>query len=294
MVRFYKTYLGRLLLGLLVLIEVERQQGKAGVTTLVQQFHPVDVLQEDAVNRAVNYYLNGYPDETPSNDEVLLGVFGQMTKKKTDDSDLLDTIVGILRLPYLGGFSASAVKLLRDAILTPAELSELRKTTKSVSKCSCGHEFNSSEMVSVHVSGDTLSLICTKCDRPSYIRCDYCDQLVSMNRVNWKNPVDCGCQKKAKAEQQTTTATLGNHLRTGGAGIILDETAAISPAQMRILRRGVYRSQGATAAMPTQAPPPQPTQQWNVLPTFIGQPGDGNVTFTLPPPPDQLLDLDDE
>ena len=286
MVRFYKTYLGRLLLGLLILIEIERQGGKTGVAALLQQYRSDDPSKENAVANAVNYYLNGYPDETPSNDEVLSGVFGQLTKKKTDDSDLLDTIVGILRLPYLGGFSSSAVKPLRDAILTPSELSELRKLAKSAAKCSCGHAFESSEMVTVNVSGDgQVSLVCTACVRPSYVRCDYCDTLVPAVRANIKvGNVECGCQKKKKLAEQaqaaTPTATLGNHLRTG-AGIMLDETAPLTPAQMRILRRG-------NRVTATTAPPPTPAMaNWH-----IGQPGD-NIVFTTPPP-DQLLGLDDE
>ena len=279
MVRFYKTYLGRLLLGLLILIEMERQGGKAGVATIVQSYRSDDPLKENAVANAVNYYLNAYPDETPSNDEVLEGVFGQLTKKKTDDSDLLDTIVGILRLPYLGGFSSSAVKLLRDAILTPSELGELRKIAKSSAKCSCGHVFESSEMTSVHIDGSgTVSIICTACNRPEYIRCDSCDTLVPAVRANIKvGRVDCGCQRKKKlAEQQQTAAH--------PPGIILDEAGpGPTPAQMRILRRA---GRGVAGPQPPWRHIGQPGDTLGVaLPTFYN--GD-----PIAPPP--LLDLDDE
>ena len=251
MVRFYKTYLGRLLLGLLLLIEVERLEGKTGVITVVQGWQTADSSQQNIVGNAINYYMNGYPDETPSNDDVLQGVFGQLIKKKTDDSDLLDTIVGILRLPYLGGFTSSAVKLLRDAILIPSELSELRKATKSAARCSCGHVFEDAEMATVNRAEGMINLLCTACVRPSYVRCDFCETLVPLVRANIKTgSIECGCQKKAKIAQQTTvyqTPPLQ-------PGIMLDEVAPVlTPAQVRIMRRGASIYNAGRGSSPTPA-----------------------------------------
>lgn len=234
MIRFYKTYLGRMLLGLLILIELEKESGKQAVADAASKWKGSDA-EERLVDKAIAEYMHPYPEETPTNDDVVKGAIGQLSKKKTDDGDLLDTIVDVLRLPFASYLSSGTLKLLRDAILNPGELTDLRKAFKAQSKCGCGHTFTAQEIISITVSQDTITLHCTACQRPNYVRCDHCDQVVLLSgktTMTWRNGVDCGCTKRAEnaAEQQAT---------------------GLSAAQLRTIHRQAARAGGPQAPIPT-------------------------------------------
>lgn len=227
MVRFYKTYLGRMLLGLLILIELEKTEGKQGVAARLGGIDMTDTEAQVVANQ-LDLYINNYPDESPDNTLVFQGAIGQLSKRKDSDGDLLDTIVNVLRLPWGNYFSSGAIKALRDAILTPNELTDLRKSFKTVSKCACGHEFQSAEMATINVANDTILITCTHCARPSYIRCDYCDEMVLISSkvaATMRNEVDCGCRKRKEATNNVAAPT------------IAQVQAAQHAAEMRILRR---------------------------------------------------------
>jgi hypothetical protein len=198
MVRFYKSYLGRMILGLLILVELEKESGKAGVATAIAKWKGGSDYEKDVVNQALDSYVHGYDDESPSNDDVLKGALGQLTKPKKADGDLLDVVVAMLNLPFINYLSSSTIRSLRDAILTPGELMEVKKIIKSSSKCGCGHQFENSEMTSVMPTAEGIILQCTKCARPNYVRCDHCDNMVLISgkvASTWRNSVDCGCTK---------------------------------------------------------------------------------------------------
>lgn len=235
MVRFYRTYLGRALIGLILLIEIEKQGGKDGVAALVNNYQPAGDDNRHNLANALDLYTNSgiYGDESPTTEDVLKGAFGQLSKRKNDESDLLDVIVNMLRLPTNSYISGSILRTLRDAILTPSELGELRQTLKNTARCACGHEFKSGEMISPVVDGDALVLQCTNCARPQYVRCDSCDTLVPFSSrigASIRSVIDCGCQKKAK-----DTPDLSGHL-----------TPSRAAAQMRVMKKMTVRSAPTT------------------------------------------------
>jgi hypothetical protein len=267
MVRFYKSYLGRLLLGMLILIELERTSGKEGVATIIAGYKGTEV-DAGAVRNALDLYLNAYPDESPANDDVLKGALGQLNKKKSDDLDLLDVVVSALRLPFANYLNGGSLKILRDAILTPGELTGLRKAFKAGSKCACGHEFSSQEMLSASIQGENIILHCTACSRPAYVRCDHCQELVLITgktATTWRNEVDCGCRKRAEA-QATLAATPG-----------------VTPTDLRTLRhiQNVARRATIREAAPTLQPPQACAQAANMITFYDG----GTIA-----PPDDLED----
>lgn len=197
MIRFYKSYLGRMFLGLLLLIELEKQHGKSAVVDAATRWQAPDSNTSLILHGLIDSYANSEPET----DDVLKGAVGQLTKKRTDDADLLDTIVNILKLPFTSFLSGKTLLLLRDAVLTPSELTDLKKAYKAVAACSCGHTFTQNEMATVTVANDALTLKCTKCQRPAVGRCDYCGevtQLIGNNSRNALKEVDCGCRKKAE------------------------------------------------------------------------------------------------
>lgn len=260
MSRFYRSYLGRLLLGFLILIELEASPiGKAGVQEIAARWKgsPVD---EAVVHHALAEYMHGYPDEAPDNADVLKGVFGQLTKTKSDDLDLLDLIVRTLRLPFVNYFSTASVKALRDAILTPNELSELKSAVKANTKCVCGHDFSAGEAVSLCMENGLISIQCTKCQRPTLVCCDYCRGVVAItSKTNLRNTIDCGCTSRKAA---------------AGPGDPTNLTIAQMAAQQRILRRTELRNT-----------PTPPRRAGNTAP--LGH----NFIYTgaatpAPPPPD--------
>jgi hypothetical protein len=241
MIRFYKSYLGRLLLGFLILIELERTTDKQTVADQVRKWQPPDPTVAQTIELLLDSYINDYPDESPSNDDVVKGAIGQLQKRRNDDSDLLDLIVNALKLPFTGSFGGNALKALREAVLTPSELSDLRKLYRAGSKCSCGHEFTTNEMVSATVAQDAITLKCTKCARPQVGRCDHCGNptpLIGKVAANWRTDIDCGCLKKAEraAKQAGTPAD------------ITDKAAALARFRevSRTLRSG-YPGKRATA-----------------------------------------------
>lgn len=269
MIRFYKSYLGRAFLGLLILIELEKATDKQTVVDQVRKWTPSSPEAAQTVELLLDSYIHAYPDESPSNDEVLKGALGQLQKRRNDDSDLLDIIVNALKLPFTSAFGASNLRILRETVLSPSELSNLRKTYTATAKCACGHEFSSNEMVSATVVGGSITLKCTKCSRPQVARCDHCGQatsLIGKNAQNWRTDIDCGCRKKVE--------------RAAKAGIAVDiESPGLSTADaMRQLLRNQRLGIRAGRSIPL-APPPT---------------SGGYISYTLDPPPAVApLDEDD-
>lgn len=232
MVRFYKSYLGRLLLGMLILIELEREKGREGVIDIIAKWNSGSDSERVVLADAIEYYANDYPEESPTNDDVLKGTFGQLLKRKNDELDLLDTVVNLLRLPFASYLTGSHIKALREAVLRPSELSEVRKALKAAPMCSCGHEVQRDEMCSLELDGDLIRVRCTSCRRPSYIKCDYCQNVVPITTKvtgSWRNGINCGC--RAKKQPELTIEQIGQ---------------AQQAAEMRIFRRQVR-----AAAAPT-------------------------------------------
>lgn len=247
MIRFYKSYLGRLLLGFLILIELERATDKSTVVDQVRKWKPPTPETGQLVELLLDNYVNAYPDDSPSNDDVVKGAFGQLQKRKNEDSDLLDLIVNALKLPFTSNFGANGLKALRDAVLTPSELGDLRRQYRLIAKCSCGHEFMNNEMVSATIASDAITLRCTKCARPQFGRCDHCGTQVSLIgkvAANWRNDIDCGCRKKAE--------------RAGKQPAIdpLQSAAATTSAAFRQLIRsqGIYSSGGGGKRIAVPSP----------------------------------------
>lgn len=248
MVRFYKSYLGRMLLGLLLLIELEKTKTRMEIAQTLRA-DGLDPEGEQVIVTAVDLYLNAYPDESPDNADVLKGAIGQLTKKKQEDADLVDTIANYLKLPFGGYLGSGTMKLLRDAVLTPREQTELRKALKGAGKCACGYTFQHGELGVMMVEGDTAFMQCHKCRRPNYVRCDACENIVTLTGKvlhNIGRSVDCGCQAKRKAEAEAGGATLN----------AAPPLAATLRARRQILRN---IPDGLLNVPPTFTPTPAPT-----------------------------------
>ena len=235
MIRFYKSYLGRAFLGLLILIELEKATDKQTVVDQVRKWTPSSPEAAQTVELLLDSYIHAYPDESPSNDEVLKGALGQLQKRRNDDSDLLDIIVNALKLPFTSAFGASNLRILRETVLSPSELSNLRKTYTATAKCACGHEFSSNEMVSATVVGGSITLKCTKCARPQIGRCDHCGvatQLIGKSSANWRTNIDCGCRKKAERTAAKPPSDVSQAIRQHAAELrtIRKMSASLRPA----------------------------------------------------------------
>lgn len=95
----------------------------------------------------------------------------------SSDRDLIDTIVRITGLPHARGLmSCSTMQRLRDALLLPDEIVELKKTFAAELHCeSCSHKFVQGEMASIMVNGPNSGaiVVCTRCRKPSSMANDY-------------------------------------------------------------------------------------------------------------------------
>lgn len=206
LMKLYKTYLERLLIGMLLLIELERTDGKAVVIAKVHGWTSNNHLYQDAVDRALGAYAQELPGEDASNAEVLAGTFGQLTKKRSDDADLLDTVVRLVQLPYVNNYiSARTLLDLRDAILTPSEQKSVKTALKDSIQCAqCRRDLTSGEMVSIHTDKNMPCVICHKCQRPQYVACDHCEKpMIISGKVTGTHMkgVDCGCRTKAPTDE---------------------------------------------------------------------------------------------
>ena len=266
MLRLYKSFAQRILVALVYLIKTEEaaQGSKAAVINTVRGWRSDNALHTDTVYRALNAYAD--PEEGAANEDVLLGIFGQLTRKKNDDLDLIDTIVNTLQLPNAANhFNGSYLKMLREAILRPEELIKWRKANAATLKCECGHQFQSSEMVTAYSIGDgTYKFFCAKCKPPAYVACRTCgDALTIRGSFNVLKGADCGCTARRTAAQvppdaeaenivdQVTRATGRDPL---GVYNVLRQMDAPQAALNAAARRAQRRA-AAQAVEPTPAPP---------------------------------------
>jgi hypothetical protein len=243
MLRFYKTWAERLLIAMLYLQKREEAAlgDKTEIVATIKGFRTDNPAHADVVYRALHSYVDPNSDEDPTNAEVIEGTLGQFGKKKSDDLDLIDTIVRTLQLPYSANhFSGSYVKMLRDAILRPEELIKWKKNQTSSLKCDCGREFNSGEMVTAHGAGDgAMKFLCHQCAKPVYAACRHCDKLVIIkNGFHPSKPMSCGCQERAAAVAQVGAPT--------------PVMEALNAATRRALRRQIERE---TGVRPVEAEP---------------------------------------
>lgn len=92
------------------------------------------------------------------------------------DRDLIDTIVRTIGLPYArNALAGSTLQRLRDAILLPEEVLDLRKSLETETACAnCGHKFLPYEM-SVYVSRGDIhqrGFNCIRCTKPNFLAND--------------------------------------------------------------------------------------------------------------------------
>jgi hypothetical protein len=246
MLRFYRTWAERLLIAMIYLQKREdtAMGDKTDIIATVKGFRTDNPAHADVVYRALDSYIHPQSGDDPTNAEVIEGTLGQFGKKKSDDLDLIDTIVRTLQLPYSANhFSGSYVKMLRDAILRPEELMKWRKNNTVTLKCECGREFNSGEMVTAHNAGDgTIKFLCHQCAKPVYTACRHCDKLVIIkNGFHPSKQVSCGCQERAQAIAQAATAA--------------PEQPTLNAAMRRAMRRAAMQGDNATVATPAPVEP---------------------------------------
>lgn len=106
--------------------------------------------------------------------------------RKSTDSDLIDAIVTTLRLP-LGGnrISASQVRALEQAILTPNEIGSLRESVgkKELYCGSCGKRLNDYELVTFEWGSTGCPVLhCYRCYHPQTVGCGSCEDSITIDR----------------------------------------------------------------------------------------------------------------
>lgn len=129
-----------------------------------------------ALMQALSFYDGLEYNRKNTNLDELISMMVKQLNSKTElnDRDLIDTIVRTLGLPYAKNFLAgSSIGRLRDAILVPDELIELKTALTKESSCSgCGHKFENGEMSSFLSSDKGGVFVCSRCRKPSYVASD--------------------------------------------------------------------------------------------------------------------------
>lgn len=213
MARFYREFVERIIVALILLTSVEKESPKTTILQHLQKFKSGNPNDDDIVYRAISRWADFRQGDEDyiANEEVLAGALGQMRKTKQQDTDLIETIVKTLQLPFSAHYFYPAhLKALREAILRPDELMSWKKSiTENNLKCKCGHAFESHEAVITRSVGDgTYEILCHKCARPQRVACDRCGEAFMLSeKINYMGKVECGCHKK-KPEEQTPTPPL--------------------------------------------------------------------------------------
>lgn len=226
MARFYREFVDRIIVALILLMQVEKDSPKETILLHLKKHKATDEMEQDIVYRAISRYVDTHKTDEDfiANEEVLAAALGQLRKTKQHDTDLIETIVKALQLPHTSHyFHLGHLKQLRDAILRPDELAKWKKAvTNENLKCKCGHAFESGEAVSTRLEGDgTYSFSCHKCARPIRVACDRCGEAFGLSeKINYMGKVECGCHLKKKAEPQAA----------------IDAAQAPAPPPMRNLR----------------------------------------------------------
>ena len=124
-------------------------------------------------------------------------------------SDLIDTLVTVLQLPYARNtLSGKTMQSLKKALLLPSELNGIKETLKKKERhcAGCGHKFVSSEVATITTGEqDEGLLMCIKCIIPTYIRCSGCDKVVALSdkdRKFFTRKFDCGTHSTPAGVEQ--------------------------------------------------------------------------------------------
>jgi hypothetical protein len=200
MVRLYKSWMTRIIIALVYLQKAEDADdaNRTAIVQVLKSYRSTNPVILDQTLRAINRYVDPEPDE-PSTTEVLETAIMAAARKKSDDMDLIDTIVSHLQLPNAAQyFNTAYLKGLRDAILRPDELIKWRKNANETLKCcSCGKDLIRGELMTVENGGDgSMKFACHKCAHPSIVACRECGKAMGIKAgFNPSKGVECGCRR---------------------------------------------------------------------------------------------------
>lgn len=198
MFRFYKQYVQRMLMGLVAIKLLETTQDRRQLATFLAGQHFTDPQDEGHWREALGSYqdLPAPGDDILTNDDIIHTVLSQF-KKDPNDTELIDTVVKTLQLPFAGNrFGMSTLRALRDAILRPDELAEFRKQTHNITCSYCSKEFRNHEYVSTEIDNQGLiKLVCFTCMPSSYVPCFRCGELTGLKNIKPSlGYAYCGCK----------------------------------------------------------------------------------------------------
>ena len=167
--------------------------------------------EEDLARRALKFLYedDGFNSRSVELSELIDWMSKMLiSSDKSDDRDLIDTIVRVLELPYSrNALSGSAVSRLRAGLLVPDELSKLRPILEGETSCTrCGHKFQNGEMTVFYSEGPNGRVfVCTRCKRPSSMASDRSRELHIS--ISDHKALSTALNKSYGKEPEVTTAT---------------------------------------------------------------------------------------
>lgn len=128
----------------------------------------LEFQREDAVTFEL---ATGTPNHTG---QQLLDLLMKVVNEEPAERDLIDQIVGVLRLPYTGNrFSTGTLDRLRQALMLPSELAAFTSSVNEHWQCAvCTHPLEHGEMVTVRREASGQIVVrCSNCAVPELVAC---------------------------------------------------------------------------------------------------------------------------
>lgn len=142
---------------------------------IVQQIH--NILKVYRENDGIRFESIVQDFEQPGalrSADDLIELLGKLANEEPVETDLIDAIVGTLRLPYTTNrVSSSVLQNLREALMLPSELQAFIDALNGQWQCAvCSHTMTGGELgVLRRESGGPVSIRCLNCAAPEYVVC---------------------------------------------------------------------------------------------------------------------------
>lgn len=153
--------------------------------------------------------------------DELVNIVKLASSRKTEDfTMLIDHLVQALQQPFaMNRMTGEYLSMLKQALLTPQELGELKEyLKKNEHRCAgCDRKFVQSEMVTFYV-GDMgeRSILCVNCMAPAHKPCKdpSCNQMVPFQ----VKPANCRLHKEGAKAEVSDIGILGVEMPVAGVG----------------------------------------------------------------------------